>query len=103
MELLTDLSKVIDCIPHDLIIGKIVALSFNTESLKLVQNDLSNRKQRVKVNRTYSVWKHIFYGVLPCSILGPVFFSINLYELFDFLENTDNASYSIQQKITMRQ
>ena len=52
--LLTDLSKAFDCIPHDLIIAKLKAYSFHIDALKLIHDYLSNRKQRVKVNDTYS-------------------------------------------------
>ena len=57
--LLTDLSKAFDCIPHDLIIAKLEAYGFQTDALNLVYDYLSNRKQRVKVNETFSCWKDI--------------------------------------------
>ena len=66
--LLTDLSKAFDCIPHDLIMTKLEAYGFHIDALKLIYNYLSNRKQRVKVNDTYSSWKDIFYGVPQGSI-----------------------------------
>ena len=61
--LLTDLSKAFDCIPHDLIIVKLAAYCFDTNALKLIHNYLSNKKQRVKVNGAYSIWKDVFYGI----------------------------------------
>ena len=61
--LLTDLSKAVDCIPHDLIIAKLAAYGFDTNALRLIHNYLSNRKQRVKINSVYSIWKDISYGV----------------------------------------
>ena len=48
--LLTDLSKVFDCLDHKLLIAKLKAYGFSLTVLKLVQNYLSNRKQRTKVN-----------------------------------------------------
>ena len=54
--LLTDLSKAFDCIPHNLIIAKLAAYSFDdTNALKLIHNYLSNRKQKVKINSVYSI------------------------------------------------
>ena len=61
--LLTDLSKAFDCIPHDLIIAKLEAYGFHIDTLKLIYDNLSNRKQRVKVNDAYNSWKVIVYGV----------------------------------------
>ena len=71
--LLTDLSKAFDCIPHDLFIAKLEAYGFQTDALNLVYDYLSNRKQRVKINETFSCWKDIEYGVPQRSILGPLF------------------------------
>ena len=90
---MADLSKTFDCIPHDLIIVKLAAYGFDTNALKLIHNYLSSRKQRVKVNSAYSIWKDTFYGVPQSSILGPLLLNIHLCDLFYFLENTDIASY----------
>ena len=67
--LLTDLSKAFYCIPHDLIIAKLEAYGFQIDALRLVYDYLSNRKQRVKLNETFSSWRDIEYGVLQGSIL----------------------------------
>ena len=48
----------------------LAAYGFDTNALKLMRNYLSNRKQRVKINSAYSIWKNIFYGVPQGSILG---------------------------------
>ena len=92
--ILTDLSKAFDCIPQDLIIAKLTAYGFDTNALKQIHDYLSNRKQRVKVNSAYSIWKDTFYGVRQGSIFRPLLFNINLCDLFYFLENTDIASYA---------
>ena len=92
--LLTDLSKAFDCIPHDLIIAKLEAFDFHIDASRLIHDYLSNRKQRVKVNDTYSSWKDTFYGVPQGSILGPLLFNIHLCDLFQFLEDSDIASYA---------
>ena len=52
--LLTYLSKAFDCISHDLIIAKLEAYGFQIDALNLVYDYFSYRKQRVKINETFS-------------------------------------------------
>ena len=51
--LLTDFSKSFNCLDHELL-TKPKAYGLSTPALKLVCDFLSNRKQRTKINRTYS-------------------------------------------------
>ena len=62
--LLTDLSKAFDCLPHDLIIAKPSAYGFSLLALNLIQNHLANRKQRTKINDSYSPWSDILCFLL---------------------------------------
>ena len=68
--LLTDLSKAFDCLDHELLIAKLNVYGFSLPALKLVHDYLSKRKQKTKVNRTYSSWLEIVFGVPQGSILG---------------------------------
>ena len=70
------------------------AYGFQIDALKLIYNYLSNRKQRVKINETFSSWKDIEFGVPQGSILGPLLFNTHLCDLFYFLEDLDFASYA---------
>ena len=54
--LLTDLSKAFGCLNNELLIAKLNAYGFSLPALKLIHDYLPNRKQRTKVNRTYSSW-----------------------------------------------
>ena len=52
--LLTDLPKAFDCLPHDILIAKVldilVAYGYDLPSLKLLNSYLRNRHQGVQIN-----------------------------------------------------
>ena len=92
--LLTNLSKDFDCLDYELLIAKLNASGFSLTVLKLVHNYLLNRKQRTKINQTYSSLLEIIFGVPQGSIAGPLLFTIFLIDLFFIIEDTDFASYA---------
>ena len=74
--ILMDLAKAFDCIKHDLLSAKLGAYGFSREALRLVNNFLENRHQRVKINGSFSAYKQLFLGVPQGSVHGPLFFNI---------------------------
>ena len=92
--LLTDLSKAFDCLPHDLLISKLHAYGLDIASLKLLHSYLTKRRQKVKINNTYSSWSEILFGVPRGSILGPLLFNIFLCDLFLFVSDIGIANYA---------
>ena len=52
--ILMDLSKAYDCLPHDLMVAKLEAYGISKESLQLISDYLSYRKQRTKIGSAYS-------------------------------------------------
>ena len=80
--LLTDLSKAFDCLVHDLLIAKLHAYGFDYLSLKLINNYLTGRRQRVRVGASFGEWKNIDYGVPQGSVLGPELYNYNSNDLF---------------------
>ena len=71
---MTDLSKAFDSLRNGLLIAKLYVYHFDITSLKLFQQYLSNRKQRVKVSNACSSWKDLFYGFSQESVLGLLVF-----------------------------
>ena len=92
--LLTDLSKAFDCLNHDFLIAKLNAYGFSLPALRLIHDYLLNRKQRTRINNSYSTWMEIVSGVLQESILGLLLFSFFLADLFFIVNSTDIANYA---------
>ena len=89
-----DLSKAFDCIRHDLLIAKLHAYGFSHEALLFINDYLTNRQQRVKVDGSFSSRKDLIRGVPQGSVLGPLLLNICINDLLLFIQNSDICNYA---------
>ena len=75
-EVLFNLSKAFDSIPHDLLIAKLSADGLNSDSLCYINSYLKDRKQCVQINNKQSEFDTIISGIPLGSIFGPILFNI---------------------------
>ena len=55
--ILMDLSKTFDTINHAFLVAKLNAHGFSKGNFRLIFSYLNNRKQRVKINKTFISWR----------------------------------------------
>ena len=68
-----DLFKAFGTLDHSLLIAKLEAYGFDSLSLEVMKNYLTNRKQRCKVGNCFNVWRKITSGIPQAFILDPCF------------------------------
>ena len=69
-----DISKAFDKVCHEGLIFKLERNGISGKLSRLIKDFLSNRKQRVDLNRQCSSSMDVQAGVPQGSILGPLFF-----------------------------
>ena len=96
--LLNNISKASDCPKHEILIARLNTDGFSLPALRLIQNYLSNRKQRVRVNDSYSLRQEMLLGVPQESLLSFLLLNIILEVFFftlstiELANNTDDTT-----------
>ena len=73
---------------HELLIAKLNAYVSSRSAVLFIHSHLTDRKQRVKVNGSFSKWTETVLRVPQGSVLGPLMLNMFLNDLFKFLEET---------------
>jgi hypothetical protein len=83
-----DLSRAFDTVNHSLLIAKLRAYGFDSNSTSLIQSYLTNRTQCTRVNNAISQEKNVIAGVPQGSIVGPLLFNIFVNDLSTIIKGT---------------
>ena len=97
--ILMDLSKAFDTINHSLLLAKLDAYGFSRAPLKLMQNYLCNRQQRISINGSFIDWTEVITGVPQGSILGPLLFNIFLNDIFMVISKCSLCNYADEKTL----
>jgi len=85
---LLDLSAAFDTIDHQVLLNRLcVTYGITGTALKWFHSYLSNRKQRILINGSYSSDFDLPQGVPQGSCLGPLLFTLYASKLFDVVES----------------
>ena len=80
---------------HDLLVCNLHALKFDVTALNLIFDYLTGKKQRVKINFTFSSYEDLFQGTPHRSILERILFSLFLCDLYLFVDELILRSYAV--------
>ena len=76
------------------LLGTFDAYGFSRASLKLLQNYLCSRQQRISINGSSSHWTEVITGVPQSSILDPLLFNVFLNDIFMFISKCNFCDYA---------
>ena len=93
-----DFRKAFDKVPHKRLIVKLGMYGIHQETVRWVEDFLTERQQRVIVNSKASDWSKVTSGIPQGSVLGPILFLVYINDLPEEL-TSDSSIFADDTKV----